>query len=280
MKKALAQNPNMLRTMIGLGLTLILILGYAVYGATMDSAYHMYRTSNEHVEHTVTDHGLSEDNSTQIWTFSTTRATTWINITLDGVEAGDVLTVSVSTGSWYHHPMLGAEDADRFSCTQPAVDGMEEYNVCSAAQSHVMAVEATGAITMRGIVDEDLPLEGFGSLVADSDAEALEKVEDLIAAGNGTKVWTVTLVSEDEIHPDAIDAAAESARHELVTVEPFTVDPVTEMLWSVAALIGCFGMALVIPLSVFLAAQAKERREDRIREVALADAQPSDEAGL
>ena len=38
MKKALAQNPNMLRTMVGLGLTLILILSYAVYGATMDSS--------------------------------------------------------------------------------------------------------------------------------------------------------------------------------------------------------------------------------------------------
>ena len=34
MKKALAQNPNLLRTMIGLGLTLILILSYAVYAAT------------------------------------------------------------------------------------------------------------------------------------------------------------------------------------------------------------------------------------------------------
>ena len=59
MKKALAQNPNMLRTMIGLGLTLIVILSYAVYGATIDSSYYLYHTSNEHVEHEAIDQGLS-----------------------------------------------------------------------------------------------------------------------------------------------------------------------------------------------------------------------------
>ena len=35
MRKALAQNPNLLRTLIGMGLTLIFLLAYAVYGATM-----------------------------------------------------------------------------------------------------------------------------------------------------------------------------------------------------------------------------------------------------
>ena len=96
MKKALAQNPNLLRTMIGLGLTLILILSYAVYAATIDSSYYLYHTSNEGIEHEVVDQGLSEENSTQTWTFTTDRAMTWVNVSIIGVEEGDVLTVSVS----------------------------------------------------------------------------------------------------------------------------------------------------------------------------------------
>ena len=47
MQKSIARNPNMLRTLIGLGLTLIIVLGYAVYSASLDSEYYLYTTSNE-----------------------------------------------------------------------------------------------------------------------------------------------------------------------------------------------------------------------------------------
>ena len=49
MKKSLSRNPNMLRTMIGLGMTLILLLGYAVYSNTLDSEYYRFETTNEEV---------------------------------------------------------------------------------------------------------------------------------------------------------------------------------------------------------------------------------------
>ncbi len=47
------------------------------------------------------------------------------------------------------------------------------------------------------------------------------------------------------------------------------VDPVEEMLWSISALIGCFSLALVVPLTIYFAARAKEMRENRVREAAL-----------
>ena len=50
MQKSIARNPNMLRTLIGLGLTLIIVLGYAVYSASLDSEYYLYTTSNEEVD--------------------------------------------------------------------------------------------------------------------------------------------------------------------------------------------------------------------------------------
>jgi hypothetical protein len=248
MKKALAQNPNMLRTMIGLGMTLILILSYAVYGATIDSSYYMYHTTNESVEHNPIDQGFSDEDTTQTWTFATNRSTTWLNVTIAGVEQDDLISVGVSDGVWYHHEMLGDEDAEYFSCRQTDDGAFEEYNVCTAAQVHSINVEQAGTITIRGIVSPGLPMGGVGSLYADSMEDAKADSAELINTHNGTRVWTT---------------------HELELVEPFEVNPVTEMLWSISALIGCFGIALVIPLSIYFAARAKERREEQIRKVAL-----------
>lgn len=279
MKKALAQNPNLLRTMIGLGLTLILILSYAVYAATIDSSYYLYHTSNEGIEHEVVDQGLSDDNSTQIWTFTTDRAMTWVNVSIIGVEEGDVLTVSVSEGEWYHHEILGDEDADLFNCFE-VDDGYEEVSVCDLAASHNLVAESDGTLVLRGIVSADLPMGGLGSLFADSLEEATDKAETMVSDGNGTRVWTITLESGDDIHPSEFSPDVVTVYHELTDVEVFKIDPVTEMMWSIAALIGCFGLALVIPLTIFIAARAKEKRDDRLREAALASEGDIEEAGL
>ena len=47
MQKALAQNPNLLRTRVGLSFTLIFLLAYAVYGATISPSYYLYTTETE-----------------------------------------------------------------------------------------------------------------------------------------------------------------------------------------------------------------------------------------
>ena len=47
MKSSLSRNPHMLRSMLGLGLTLILLLGYAVYSNTVDTEYYRFETTNE-----------------------------------------------------------------------------------------------------------------------------------------------------------------------------------------------------------------------------------------
>ncbi len=269
MKKALAQNPNMLRTMVGLGLTLILILSYAVYGATMDSSYYLYNTTNESVEHNATDQGLSDDNTTQTWTFSTFKATTWLNVSIAGIESGDTVSIEISDGVWYHHEMLGSKDADRFSCRQNNEQNYEEYNVCTAASTHSITAESDGNLTFRGIVHPALPMGGLGSLYADSMEEAEDASNDLISKNNRTFTWTITLISSDSIHPDEYSPYVQSTSHDLESVEVFKVDPVEEMLWSISALIGCFGLALIVPLIIFFAARAKEMREDRIRQTAL-----------
>ena len=269
MKKALAQNPNMLRTMVGLGLTLILILAYAVYGATMDSSYYLYNTTNESAEHNATDQGLTDENTTQMWTFSTFKATTWLNVSIAGIESGDKVSISVSDGVWYHHEMLGSDDAERFSCRQNNEQNYEEYNVCTVARTHSVTAEESGNLTFRGIVHPELPMGGLGSLYADSMQDAEDASNELSSKNNRTLTWTITLTSSDSIHPDEYDPHIQSTSHDLESVEVFKVDPVEEMLWSISALIGCFSLALVVPLIIYVAARAKEIREDRVRQAAL-----------
>ncbi len=46
MRKALAQNPNLLRTLIGMGLTLIFLLAYAVYGSTIETEVYIYESES------------------------------------------------------------------------------------------------------------------------------------------------------------------------------------------------------------------------------------------
>ena len=55
MRRALSQNPNMLRTIIGLGLTLVLILRYAVYYATLDSSFYLAKSTNHETSIEVTE---------------------------------------------------------------------------------------------------------------------------------------------------------------------------------------------------------------------------------
>ena len=181
-----------------------------------------------HVEHTPADHGLSNENTSQSWTFSTNRSTTWLNISITGLEEGDILSVGVSDGVWYHHEMLGDENADRFSCRQTQEGGFEEYNVCTESQVHSMTAEQAGNMTIRGIVSPELPMGGLGSLYADSLQEAENASANLIATHNGTRVWTITLDSMDTIHPAEFSPHVQSTSHELLNVESFEIDPMTE----------------------------------------------------
>ena len=53
----------------------------------------------------------------------------------------------------------------------------------------------------------------------------------------------------------------ETVHHDLVSIEPFTIDPFTELIWSMTALVGCFGVALILPVTLYLAALARTKAE-------------------
>ena len=74
MQKALAQNPNLLRTLLGLSFTLIFLLGYAVYGATISPSYYLYTTDTESTVIETTDPVKLYDEDENVtnwrWTFT------------------------------------------------------------------------------------------------------------------------------------------------------------------------------------------------------------------
>ena len=111
MRKALAQNPNLLRTLLGLSFTLIFMLSYAVYGATVSPSYYLYET-----DATVTVHDdiepvriYQDDQNTTTWTWSIPASglnLTWVNLT--AVELSDNAEVRlINSAGLYSHPLLG-----------------------------------------------------------------------------------------------------------------------------------------------------------------------------
>ena len=81
MKRSLSKNPNMLRTMVGTGLTLIILLSYAVFSNTVDSEYYSYTTTNEH---NVMDISAEVEGEAS-WYYTTYSAITWVNFTVENL---------------------------------------------------------------------------------------------------------------------------------------------------------------------------------------------------
>jgi hypothetical protein len=86
MKKALAQNPNLLRTLMGLSITLILLLSYAVYGATVSPSYYLYTTDAEETDHMIDEPTriYQESSNTTTWAWdipANSSNLTWVYLT-------------------------------------------------------------------------------------------------------------------------------------------------------------------------------------------------------
>ena len=103
MRKALAQNPNLLRTLIGLGLTLIFLLGYAVYGATVSTEYYIYSSDSEETNHDMdsSQRYYNENSDSTTWTWSIDVNTTnlsWVNLSVSSLTEGTLVYISNAAG--------------------------------------------------------------------------------------------------------------------------------------------------------------------------------------
>jgi len=252
MRKALAQNPNLLRTLIGMGLTLIVLLAYAVYGATIESEVYVY--SAESNESAVALEGVerlhNSNTNTTTWTWDADLNTgnlTWINLTGTGLSDGSTISISNEEGI-YSHPDLGDSDAEDFSCSKS----------CSKSIEHTVN-SSDGYAAIISLTDPDPALRGKGSIYADSQEEAEDKSSKIITTKFESSAVRITVI-ENGNRSVSPSISLTQVNEELSSVEQFKVDAATEFMWALAAVIGCFSMVLVPSFTVYFAARAKQKK--------------------
>ena len=258
MRKSMSRNPNMLRTMIGTGLTLVLILSFAVYSNTVNTEYYGYTTTNEEIE---LDLQENEEGRAD-WFVTTQSGITWVNLTLEGVQNGMTVRIDASGTEWYYSPLLGSPDADNFNCGEQTTKVSE---TCEYSTLHESEIESDSH-KMRGIVSLNLPIDGLGYLQSENQFSAELAAEELISGENMTVTWRIMILQDDTtIDSAGVEVSFNIVTHDLISVEAFQLDPIQESVYSFATLVGCFSLLLFLPLLVYFSAKRKHAIDEQKR---------------
>ena len=267
MRKALAQNPNLLRTLLGLSFTLIFMLSYAVYANTIDTAYYTYTTDATTTIQS-SDDGMTferdydEGDSTTTWSSNVTidrNNLTWVNVTAQELAPGATLTVFDAAGLWTHS-LLGAEDATDFSCSED----------CQLNESTTLD-EQDGDAVYHGLAVTEPGARSNGTVVAESQEQAEEMAAEIVNNRHGSAVLRVTIV-EPGNRSTTPTLTIEMVNEELGPVVPFTVDVASEFVWALTAVFACFAIVLLPAFAIY----AVSRRRERADEAKLAEAEAAD----
>ena len=265
MKKALAQNPNLLRTLIGLSLTLIFMLSYAVYGATVSPSVYIYKTeatvdeysSAEAEENVIRLYDEEANTTTWAWQVSANGANlTWVNVTATEVSSGTVLRIS-NGAKLYSHELLGTA----YDLSNPHEDEFSCAEQCAHKSIHERTSEEGGEILFHALTSVDPARRSNGSVFAQDIVEAEQKSRDLVAYTHSPSLIRIELVEQGN-RTTQPGITAETVNEAFASVEVFSVDAATEFLWALAAVVGCFSMVLIPSFTVYFAARAKEKRDE------------------
>jgi len=265
MKKALAQNPNLLRTLIGLSLTLIFMLSYAVYGATVSPSVYIYQTEATVNEYTGSEadenvvRTFDEDANTTTWAWQISASgsnLTWVNVTATEVSAGTVLRVT-NGAKLFSHELLGST----YDLSNPHDDEFSCAEQCAHESSHERTSEDGGDMRFYALTSVDPARRTNGSVFAQDLGQAEEKSRAMIAYTHSPSLIRVELIEQGNRSTQP-GLTAETVNEAFSSVEVFSVDAATEFLWALAAVVGCFSMVLIPSFTVYFAARAKERRDE------------------
>ena len=271
MQKALAQNPNLLRTLLGLSFTLIFLLGYAVYGATISPSYYLYTTDTEMTVEDGVDPVKLYDEDENItnwrWTFTADGDNlTWVNVTAGDLSRNSVVKLTNSAGL-YSHTKLGDPDADDFSCADS----------CYLNSTHELTSEEGGDDEIVSMTTTDPGRRNNGTVYAKSMNEAESKARQLVEYFHSPSVVIVEVIEQGN-KSTAPSITLTTVNEDFDQIEIFSVDAGTEFLWAVAAVVGCFSMILIPSFTVYFAARAKERKNELKLQKAEAEVDDSTES--
>ena len=266
MRKALAQNPNLLRTLLGLSLTLIFLLSYAVYANTISTSYYTYTTTSyEHVDGQVDlERAWDSEANVTIWTANVTidrYNLTWVEVSAYDLVEHALLRVQDAAGL-FTHPMLGDAEASGFSCM---VDCTLEV------ETELQAYDGTASFL--GLATKDPAARSNGTVVSASLEEAWDDAAALVSTRHGSNVLRITIEEHGE-RSTAPNLEVRTVNEELTSVEPFSVDVASEFVWALTAVFACFSLVLFPAFAAYAVARRREKRNETL----LAAAQLSDEA--
>lgn len=254
MKKALAQNPNLLRTLMGLSVTLILLLSYAVYGATVSPSYYLYATDSEETEHEIGEptriYQESSNTTTWAWSIPANGSNlTWVHLSAVDLSAESSVKLINSAGL-YSHRLLGIESDQAFSCAEQ----------CQKNTTHQVDSSDGGDVTIHALTSYDPARRNNGTVYGSDIAEATLKARELIEYEHSPSAIRVEIVEKGE-RLTTPEIFLVTVNEEFDTINVFSVDAATEFMWALAAVVGCFSMVLIPSFTVYFAAKAKEKKD-------------------
>ena len=270
------QNPNMIRTLLLLSFTLIFLLAYAVYGATSNSGYYLYESEKNTTSPELSVIGNSPDyqngKTVWLWEFETsTTNLTWINISVSGASENSVLKVINIDGNFWSHPELGdALNTDTNCADRIKKEGDYVWVSidCQVGSTHTMVLE-NGNGNFISLSHPDPALRDGGTVRAETYESALLEVNSTFNKTHQSKLWQIS-IEVDGNHTEKNPLVVVNYVNEaIISVELFEIDAVTEMLWSMAALIGCFMILLVPAFLIYFISQNSTKNERKELEIAL-----------
>ena len=270
------QNPNMIRTLLLLSFTLIFLLAYAVYGASSNSGYYVYESEQNSTSAELSVIGTNptyqNGKTVWLWEFETnTENLTWINVTVEGGVDNSILKVINIDGNFWSHPELGdALNTDTNCADRIKKDGEYVWVTidCQVGSTHTMPLES-GNVNFISLSHPDPALRDGGTVRSDDYESGLAEVNSIFNRTHESKSWQISIEVEGD-HTEVNPSVGVSYVNEkIISVELFKIDAVTEMLWSMAALIGCFMILLVPAFLIYFISQNSTKNERKELEIAL-----------
>ena len=269
MKKALAQNPNLLRTLLGLSFTLIFLLSYAVYGATIAPSYYIYDTeaTTTEMQGLEPQHWHDEEDNTTTWSWEFAldgQNLTWVNLTAMDLSDGAIVKLSNGAGLFSHH-LLGIADARDFSCSEQ----------CQQNVTHQVLSENGEDVSIISLTALDPARRNNGSVYGGNIGIAEDKARAEIEYFHSPSIVRIDIIEQGNRSTDP-SIVLTSVNEEFSSITVFSVDAATELLWALASVVGCFAVILIPSFTIFFAARAKEKRDN----VKLLQQQENDEKSI
>ena len=201
-----------------------------------------------------------------IWNFDINPSNlTWINATYEnGTKPGELKMINVA-GEYWSDEKLSDSDAKDFICAEEIRSNDESYWVpfdCEVSTTHTREI-ISGECEIIGLSHPDPARRNGGTVFAQSISDAETKARDDVNHTHISTQWQIMLEIEGNNSDETPEIQIKYVNEEFESIEQFGLDTATEMLWSLAALFGCFAMLLVPSLSVYLAARYKETQREK-----------------